>query len=372
MSRRGENIRKRSDGRWESRLLSGETGKYKYFYGKNYSEVKRKRLEYKRDCDRDIMPEANTVLFSDIFNMWLSETQVIVKPSTYMNYSGIIRLHLLPMFGETSVGDLTAETVNNALSQWLKTDGAMLSPKYVRDILSVLRSCLSFAVRKYGCTADVEEILSVSAEKKDIKVLNIFEQQRLTEYLLRSPNYSKIGILVCLYTGLRIGEICALKWSDIHVAEGYIDVNKTMYRIKNIAESANCKSEPSTTVVVGKPKTESSARRIPICDFIEKILSETGTHDPEKYFLTNSDKYIEPRAYQYRFKAYLKEAGIRDINFHALRHTFATNCIGAGCDVKSLSEILGHSGVKITLDRYVHPSMDSKKNQLNKLAVYSV
>lgn len=375
MSKRGENIRKRDDGRWESRLLNKKTGKYKYFYGKSYNEVKQKRYNFDVSAQNETAVTTKLLenpLMSSVFILWLSETRLTVKRSTYLNYDDIIRLHLLPIFGDVDIDNLSTKLVNDILSKWLKTAGSTLSTKYIHDILSVLRSALAFAANKYSCSVNTSEILSVPSEKKDIMILSSLEQQRLIEYLLLCTDYAKIGIILCLYTGMRVGEICALKWSDIHIGDGYIDINKTMYRIRNADKVSVDGNVPMTLVVTEKPKTNASARKIPICDFIGKILSETGAHDPDNYFLTDSSKYIEPRTYQNRFKRYLQNAGIQKVNFHVLRHTFATNCINAGCDVKSLSEILGHSSVKITLDRYVHPSMESKKRQLDMLTVYGL
>lgn len=372
MSKRGENIRKRSDGRWESRLLIKETGKYKYFYGKTYSEVKQKRHNFDITAQSCTATRNSRLTLDDIFGLWLSEIRVTVKRSTYLNYENIVRLHLLPMFGKLDIGSLSVGNINAELSAWLKDSSGRLSRKYIHDILSVLRAAVAFASKKYGCTINAGEIISVPLTKPNITVLSNYEQKQLIDHMLCCNEYTQIGIILCLYTGMRIGEICALKWSDIRLKEGYIDINKTMYRIKNIDRVSVGTSIPATLVVIEKPKTSSSVRRIPICGFIEKLLLESGIHDPDCYFLTGSNKYIEPRTYQNRFKHYLQNAGLQNVNFHVLRHTFATNCVMAGCDIKSLSEILGHSSVKITLDKYVHPSMDAKKDQLEKLAIYSI
>lgn len=371
MSKRGENIRKRNDGRWESRLLNKNTGKYKYFYGKTYSEVKQKRYEYDILFQKGIKHNNCKVYLSLAFEQWLSDIKNKVKQSTYSNYESIIRLYLLPLFGNIDLKMLNAHQINNIMSEWFKFNGTGLSLKYIHDILSVLKASLIWITNKYEHVINVDEIMSVSSEKKDISILSSFEQNKLIRYLLEPSDYSRIGIILCLYTGMRIGEICALKWSDIHLNEGYIDINKTMYRVKNIDKVTVCNKIPKTIISIGKPKTDSSARKIPICDFILDLISDTKAHDSNNYFLTDSERYIEPRTYQNRFKKYLQEAGIQAVNFHILRHTFATNCINAGCDVKSVSEILGHSSVKITLDRYVHPSMESKKKQLDRLTVYN-
>lgn len=171
---------------------------------------------------------------------------------------------------------------------------------------------------------------------------------------------------------MRLGEICALRWSDIHLDEGYISITKTLYRTKNIKNITVDGKIPKTIIVIETPKTESSVRKIPISDFVEKLLVKHGKRYSDHYFLTNSSKYIEPRLYELYFKKILNDAGIEHTKFHTLRHTFATNCVNVGCDVKSLSEILGHSSVRITLDRYVHPSIQVKKAQLNKLEAFEL
>ncbi|MCM1328240.1 MAG: site-specific integrase [Ruminococcus sp.] len=370
MSKRGENIRKREDGRWESRLLNKNTGKYKYFYGKTYGEVKRKRYDFLSDTRNE--KSAGNGDFSEknlsfVFEIWLTEIKGTVKNSTYSNYENIVRLYLIPMFGNIKICEINSSKINGIFSEFIKSAG--LSAKYIHDILSVFKAVVSY-ISKHFYPINIGEIISISSENKAVTVLSEYEQSRLVRYLLDAPDYSKMGVILCLYTGMRIGEICALKWSDIRLKEGYIEVSKTMYRIKNIDGIEVCGRVPKTVISVGKPKTFSSERKIPICDFMEKILSGTGEHCPGNYFLTDSGDYVEPRTFQNRFKKYLQGAEIQAVNFHALRHTFATNCVNSGCDVKSVSEILGHSSVKITLDKYVHPSMSAKKNQLDKLAVY--
>lgn len=371
MPRRGENIRKRSDGRWESRLFIKETGKYKYFYAKTYTEAKHKRNEYISKADINARKEEpySHIIMSEIFKLWLSDRMLSVRQSTLANYDNIIRLYLLPMFGNIRLNEMTAATINNILHKWITSEENQLSSKYIHDIITVLRAVLRYCTSKYGLMINTSEIISVPLEKKDTTVLSEYEQRKLIRYLSESNEPAKLGIILCLYTGMRLGEVCALKWDDIHITDGYIDISKTIYRSKKV-NNVYSDNIAKTEVIIGKPKTDSSVRKIPLCDFIAKKLLSAGECDNENYFLTGSSDYFEPRTYQLAFRRYLKEAGIKHVKFHALRHTFATNCIDSGCDIKSLSEILGHSSVKITLDRYVHPSMKTKKNQLEKLSVF--
>jgi len=370
MPRRGENIRKRTDGRWEARLIDSRTGRYKYFYGTSYSEVKQKRYEYAAHINT--VAAEKGVYMSEVLEIWLAEHNISAKQSTISNYKNIIELYLLPLFGSLDLKSVGIAEINRILSEWLKGAGANLSTKYCHDIIMVLRSALSFAEIKFNISINTKEIMSVPSRSNEITVLSEYEQRRLVAHLMPENDPISLGVILCLYTGMRLGEICALRWSDIHLGEGYISITKTLYRTKNIKNITVNGKIPKTIIVIGSPKTESSVRKIPISDFVEKLLIRHDKCCGEHYFLTNSSKYIEPRLYELYFKKILNDAGIEQTKFHTLRHTFATNCVNVGCDVKSLSEILGHSSVRITLDRYVHPSIQVKKAQLNKLEAFEL
>ena len=157
-----------------------------------------------------------------------------------------------------------------------------------------------------------------------------------------------------MFTGIRIGELCSLKWSDIDLEKNILTVSKTMQRIKKLDGNT------ATKILIDSPKSKSSVRKIPLPEFIADILKKLRGNSDD-YVLTGKKLYAEPRTMQYRFSAILKKLSLPKVNFHALRHAFATNCIALGFDVKTLSEILGHSSVEITLNRYVHSSMDRKR-----------
>ena len=176
--------------------------------------------------------------------------------------------------------------------------------------------------------------------------------------MLDKSNPSKIGILLSLYTGLRLGELCGLQWKDINLSKGTIYVNKTIQRIE--------KEDGSTFMLIDSPKTISSERMIPIPSFLIPILNNIKTENSLDYVSTGNGSFTQPRTYQARLKSYLKDCDLPNYHFHTLRHTFASRAIELGFDPKSLSEILGHSNVKITLDLYVHPSMESKQAQMNR------
>ena len=217
-----------------------------------------------------------------------------------------------------------------------------------------------------------------------MRVLTIEEQKELVDYLQKDMDACKFGVLLALLTGIRIGELCALKWDAVSVEGKCLRVNKTMQRLKNTEEGG-----AKTKIVIDVPKSEASVRSIPLTDYAIELISKMQedfyhintmprhgeSSDGEKaslkledaYILTGTEHYMEPRALQYRFGKYAKKCGLTDVHFHTLRHTFATRCVEVGFEVKSLSEILGHSSITITLERYVHSSMDLKRNNMSKL-----
>lgn len=196
-------------------------------------------------------------------------------------------------------------------------------------------------------------------------VLSKEEEQKLVSALMENKSLTKIGILLSLYTGIRIGELCALKWEDVSFDENLIIIRKTMQRLQK--DSIQSKNEAKTYILISKPKSQCSNRQIPLPSFLSVILQEYKG-DKSHFILTNSPySFIEPRTLQNQFKRILRQIDLRDVNYHSLRHTFATRCVEAGFDIKSLSEILGHSSVKITLDKYVHSSMEQKRVSMEKL-----
>jgi integrase len=190
-------------------------------------------------------------------------------------------------------------------------------------------------------------------EKKELHLLTESQQQQLCHTLMEENSKTSLCVLLSMYTGLRVGEVCALKWSDIDLEKSILTVNRTVQRIKTMNSAC------FTTISIGKPKSRSSMRQIPLPDFLADILNHFN-YKNDSYVLSGSERIIEPRTMQYRFKSILKKANLPSINYHALRHMFATNCVKAGFDVKTLSELLGHCSVETTLNRYVHSSMERK------------
>ena len=233
------------------------------------------------------------------------------------------------------------------------------------DILTIIKSSMEYA--RYNGFDIICDLRRLTIKKKDqeMRVLTQAEQSALVNVLLEDTDRYKFGVLLSLYTGIRIGELCALRWEDISIPTATLKVRKTMQRIQDTDVATTTK----TKVIVTEPKSQCSVRDIPLPQFIVDIAEKFVDHP--KAFVLSGDKnrYIEPRTMQNHFKAYVKESKIEDANYHALRHTFATRCIEVGFEIKTLSEILGHANVNITLNRYVHSSFDLKCANMNKLSL---
>ncbi len=363
MPKRGENIRKRKDGRWEARYIT-EDGKRKSIYSKSYSELKQKlRTDTEEKAPTEPTIETNVdTSFIKICELWLKEKEIKNKRSTFARYREIIYKHLIPYFSDCPI---SRDSINTFIINKSNTEN--LQEKTVYDIVTVLMQIIKYGVNM-GHIQDFNYGISrPTIHKKELEVLTEDEQKKLVNYIKQTVTYENIGILLSLYSGLRIGEICALKWQDIDINSGTISITKTMQRI-SVADN---KSDIKTAVITDTPKSQKSIRTIPIPDFLKTELKRLSKNClPSAYVLTASEtKYTEPRTYQYKFKKYLEQAGIRNINFHALRHTFATRAIEQNIDIKVLSEILGHSTINFTLERYVHISLSFKKQNIEKLNV---
>lgn len=376
MPRKGENIYKRKDGRWEGRYIKGRTieGKavYGYVYAKSYREVKlhlqtciatqATHPAIKHECTQVLEHK----LFRDVAQEWFSVKINKVKDSTGNKYSNLLQSYIIPTFGSIPISRITNDQIEAGCNKLLISGGKSgtgLSTKTVSDILSVIRNILQYASQTGHVAVCDARSIHIRRNSKEMRVLSRSEQEQLCQYLYQDLNAYNIGILVCLFTGIRIGELCALQWEDISFLDQTIHVHRTMQRIQNKSGST-----PKTKVVVTSPKSPCSIRRIPIPNELVKIMAAYKTKGTG-YFLTNSTQvFVEPRTMQNKFKSAVKNSAIESANFHALRHTFATRCVELGFDVKSLSEILGHASVNITMNRYVHPSMDLKKENMQKLS----
>lgn len=372
MPRKGENIYKRKDGRWEGRYIKGRCGKktvYGYVYAKSYSEVKTKlnlrHAEYILEEVSHSRTEKRDASFSTISDLWLMSMKSSVKESTWIKYRNTLNSQIIPKIGVMNISNVDYEIVSKMCSDMLLSNDNSnkgLSSKTVLDALSITKAIIKYAERMKFITDRTALDVSIKLKSSPLRVFSHTEEQLLFEYLSRNVSCINLGVLICMFTGIRIGELCALTWEDISLESNTIRIHRTMQRIQT-PSGLN-----KTKVLISEPKSQYSVREIPIAEslknFLEMYKNKIG------YVLTESyDKYVEPRTMQNRFKAILKTCGISNASFHTLRHTFATKCIEVGFDIKSLSEILGHANVNITLNRYVHPSMDLKQKNIAKLSV---
>lgn len=375
MARRGENIYKRKDGRWEARIPNGfyPNGKRKYrsLYAHSYNEVKQMQQLYL--TQKELISGASNIRVVDLSEQWLRKIKISTKESTYYCYQGLIQRHILPDLGGISLKQLNTETMDQFISNKLnhgRLDGkGGLSAKTVRDILCILKAMISYANTELQYPQDAVSIHQPKFTQKEIQILDHHQQQQLEDFLKKEQNLFSHGILLCLYCGLRLGEICALQWSSIYLPEQILSVNKTIVRTKNTTSS-----KPKTRIIFTEPKTKHSIRTIPIPTFLNKTLEKytaKGSKESAIFFLTGESKqYVDPRTYQNYFKRCLEKCEIPIMNFHVLRHTFASRAIESGMDPKMLSEILGHSNVTTTLNRYVHTSPMQKQLQIEQLATF--
>ena len=238
---------------------------------------------------------------------------------------------------------------------------ASLSESIGKSVYCVLNQILKYASEKYALRLMPLKRQIPYMPKRTVETFSRKEQSELFAVLYQERDVFKTAILLCLYTGLRLGELCALKWEDIDMENQLIAVRRTVQRL--YVEGHMTK----TVLLETAPKSASSRREIPLPSAVFALLKALQEENKKEYVF-GGDKPVEPRTMQNHFKRILKKAGLSDKNFHTLRHTFSTNCIEGGTDVKSLSELLGHSDVQITLNRYVHPSMDTKRRHLDALA----
>lgn len=371
MSRRGENIYKRKDGRWEGRYIRSdqEGGKAKYgsVYGRSYREVKEKLLQVSSRKGMTEIPPSNDPTVAQLFEEWMHRVKRNNKESTYVKYHNLAVHHLLPSLGNIPLSQLTSRRIEQFTQEQMergrldRTGG--LSRKTVKDMLSLLRSCLNYAKCEYPLSFQEIHIHYPKESYREMRVLSQKEQMALEKTLTNRMDPSKLGVYISLYTGLRLGEICALRWDDVQLQEGVLRIRRTLQRIQDLSGQGN-----KTKIILAPPKSRCSIREIPLPDFLLQTLRPFCQANPQAYVLTQrTDKSMEPRTYQNHFQAYLKESGIHNASFHTLRHTFATRCVEAGFEIKSLSEILGHANVNITLNRYVHSSQTLKRENMNKL-----
>ena len=302
-------------------------------------------------------------LFSEWAMEWLEKKKQLVKESTYATYQITMINHLIPTFGEKEISSISTGLIQEQVFRWAMNgklnDNSGLSQKSIKDMVVILKACLSDYEIYYGKEIKVRSIGYPKArtEINRREVLSDKEYKTFVEIIKENLEYESLGYAITLYTGIRIGELCALKWADIDLNERSIEINKTLQSIY----IKNFTGKGKTKITITRPKSLKAVREIPISDQLFRLFDQVKRQRKDSYVLTGTSKYIEPRLYRNHYKKFLEKYKIEPINFHGLRHTFATRCIENGADYKVVSELLGHSSVNTTLNLYVHPNMEDKR-----------
>ena len=338
----------------------------------NYQSSEGSRNDLVLMCGEAGLPSAHidsqvkqSCSFAQVAASWQLAMQARQKATTQQKYAYLLKKHILPHLGNCEVGSLSTNRISAFIREKLSCgrigDSGKLSPSYVRSMAILIGSVLRFADKQNICFGSQIEIYKPALVRKEVEILSINEQLYLEECLLGEDTPTGMGIIVSLNTGLRLGEICALSWDDICWDDHTLTVRGTVVRLSGDVASGKA------ALRIDAPKTPTSLRQIPIPLKLWAPLRHLYRNSVGKYMLTGTDKFISPRTYEYRFHRSLEHYGIRAVNYHALRHTFATRCIEAGMDIKTLSELLGHSNVATTMNTYVHSSMERKRIQIEKV-----
>lgn len=296
---------------------------------------------------------------NQITEEWKEEKKKYVKKSTYAAYQLLIQNHIKPYFGD--LYEVNEEKVQQFVFDKLD---AGLSEKTIRDIIIVLKMILKFGIKNgYLEYVQIDAKFPSKQEKKDLDVLSKADQKKFMEHLRNNFTFKNLGIFICLSTGMRIGEICGLRWCDVDTVEGVIKVRHTLQRIYIIEGKTR-----HTELLLDTPKTANSVRDIPMSSELLKMLKSLNKVVNENYYVIANDiKPIEPRTYRNYYKKLCKQLDIPELKFHGLRHSFATRCIESKADYKTVSVLLGHSNISTTLNLYVHPNKEQKKKTIDNM-----
>ena len=302
------------------------------------------------------MSNIKNMAFETAVQEWLTSVQTKVKATTYAQYTARLDKFILPYFGETQMNDVTSDLLKDFVNE---ISGKGFNEKYIYDIIVQLKMVTKYVSRTYGCPDPAMAIVLPKCERKSDSV--VYDEtfcRHLYEALTTEPDLTKAGILLTLFAGLKIGELCALKWSDIDLENGFLSVNKTLQRIS---------AGKNTGLFLNDLKPDSGIRTIPLAPFLNEILSRFK-NDGENFFLSGKETPIEPRTMQYRLRSFLKKEDLPDISFNELRKLFINRCMSRGIDMVTLSDILGTSTAQNTYMCCSKPTMDSKIQAINLIS----
>ncbi|MBV7389775.1 tyrosine-type recombinase/integrase [Enterococcus alishanensis] len=350
----GENIYLRKDGRWEGRYQKGRNKnnkiKYGYIYGKTKQEVRQKLYPLKEKYTqlRMIYGEA-TMIFKDWVELWLANIKGKIKPATFDSYSYKLKRYAFQVLGNLALNELDHIKIQEFINQMMDK----LSSGTVKVICQIIKSCLSQAIFEGLIQTNPFDKIKMPKNQRKVRALQQSEQKKL-EAVAKSEKKKGLPIMLALYAGLRIGELSALKWSDINFIDNLMHVGNTLQRV------ASYQDDSKTQVIKHQSKTHSSIRIIPFGDKIKQLLLQHQQEATGEYVFSTGEKPSEPRLLTYHFHKIREKADLKNIHFHQLRHTFATRCLEKRADISSVSALLGHSSTQMTLDIYADNLLEQR------------
>lgn len=364
MARKGENIYKRKDGRWEGRYKKGRkpTGqlKYGYVYGKRYKEVKEKLYSYRSYYQELIHSKGEcTMLYEEWIKQWLKKRRHQLKPSTYSSYNYKLMRYVCPFLGDVPLNQLSSEMIQETIYRWIETG---LQASTIHVLYHIVKKSLADAYAQ-GLLSQIlcQGISLPKIPKRSPQSLSKKEQDCLETVAKSVPLYQGLPVLLALNAGLRIGEVSALRWEDIDLDKKMIYVKQTAQRIQQN------EGTKKTVIVIDVPKTDQAIRPIPMSFTLYKYLKKWKKKSPSSYVCSNHSGPSEPRLITYYFSHLKKKAQTIQTHFHSLRHTFATRCIEASADVASVSRLLGHASSKTTLDVYTDSFLEGRQRVIRQM-----
>lgn len=360
MARRGENIYKRKDGRYEGRYIRAYDENDKpilgYVYGKTHKETKELLTKRKAEAQAKHKIISSEMTVDKWFDVWIA-SQKRLKKSTIRTYSSCINKHIKPCLGKLKLRNLSKDNIQCFIDELT----LKLAAKSVHSVYSILKLGLDYAYEKNLIQNMYSKTKLPKIKTKEVAVFARKEQEKIERYIEKSSNRNDYGILVCFYTGIRVGEVCAIDLDkDVDIKRGILTINNTLYRVKDST------GKKKTRLELSPPKSESSKRSIPLPAFLVKLFAERKSEGG--FFINNKGKWIDPNVYTRRYKKILEELDIPYRKFHATRHTFATRALELNMDSKTLSEILGHSSPVVTMRIYAHSLPEHKRKQMNRVA----
>lgn len=360
MARRGENIYKRKDGRYEGRYVIGRTSdgqtRFGYVYGRQYAAVRDELNRRKAEqTDNRGFASPGSMTLGEWMEKWIyGELKGRVKPSSHQAYVNLYRRHLKDGLACRNICQISAEDVRAFVESLYARGLADSTAKSIYRLLSAAMKCAAEEeiIRRNPC----DRVRLQHTDRQEQRVLSKQENIRL---LNEARTQTELPVLLSLYTGMRLGEICALRWEDVNWADKTISVRRNVQRIGA--------SGGRTTLLIGTPKSQTSRRTLPIPDLLVQMLEGRCPEEAAGFIFGTATSAAEPRTIQRRFKSMTRQLGLTDVHFHTLRHSFATRLFELGVDIKTVSTLLGHSSTRTTLDFYAHSLTDQQRAAIDRL-----